>query len=794
MWTSRDRVVVLVLLVALAGFTAGYALGLAVSMFKSEPPGPEPPESVETETAETATGVQPPVTWTGVEAPATGAPEPSNATLELVWTSYGYRASWESLETLSSIYRAMGGSAFYMTPGVFETTVVETLVRPLTATVTAVTPMPSTAPAEARAAPEYSTTNIQVAGIDEPDVVKTNRTHIAVLHRDVVELYRAYPAGSLSLAAVYDIRKAVLEIVGDENLVLVSGSGYTEPVAPVQHHIVVRGVYMTEDGLVVIADEYRSPWPLESRTWVISLDTSMKLRWMRSITGRFYDARLYNQTLVLVTEASMIVRPVILEADAGAARIIPVPEPPIVASLEPIETIVAAFSLDTGSAATLTIVGAPPSTMYMSATGSLYLVLPGIEELHAILGDRVNATLAEIAERMEKAQPRGTKSLLVGVSVEPGPRLEPEASTVIPGIARKQWMIDEYNGTLRIVVEEQDWSDKQWRTRVGLYILDAETLDEIGRVDEIVLNERVHAARFLGPRLYLVTFRQIDPLFVIDLADPRKPRVLGYIEAPGFDEYLHPVNNTLLIGVGREDSKVRISLYKVMGDAKIKVLDRVYIGGDWRYAWSHVLDPRWGHRAFTLDMRHGYVMIPVEGWSQEYRETPEGIAEIGARRNGVAIVKLDTERGDLELRALLLHMGAARSLYIGDTLYTVAPESYPRVKAYDAETLEPIAYAPRPTEVTVRDIRANPESYSGKPVVVRGVSLRWTGLDEPPPVTRSDWVLDDGTRRIYVAAIMGPVPGKDEKVTVIGIVRLGPEDRPYIEPVEVVIAGEPGKS
>lgn len=786
---------ILALLVALAGLAAGYALGLITSTpSPGLPPGPEPPEDGEAETTETVTGTQPPDTWTGVEAPAAGAPEASNATLELVWTSYGYRTSWESLETLSLVYRAMGGLAFYKTLVVPQATVVEALVHPLAATVTAATAVPSAAPAGAGAVPEYSTTNIQVAGIDEPDIVKTNGTYIAVLHRDVVELYRAYPAGSLSLATVYDVRKTVLEIVGEERLVLVSGSGYTEPIAPVQHYIVVRGVYMTEDGLVVIADEYRSPWPLESRTWVISLDTGMKPRWIRSITGRFYDARLYNQTLVLVTEASMIMRPVILEAGAGAARIMPVPEPPIVASLEPIETIVAAFSLDTGSAAALTVVGAPPSTMYMSATGRLYLVLPGVEELHTILGDRVNATLAEIAEKMKKAQPRGTRSLLVRVSVEPGPRLEPEASTVIPGVARKQWMIDEYNGMLRIVVEEQDWSNERWRTRVGLYILDAETLDEVGRVDEIVLDERVHAARFLGPRLYLVTFRQVDPLFVIDLTDPGKPRVLGYLEAPGFDEYLHPLNDTLLIGVGREDTGVRVSLYKVMDDARIKVLDREYIGGDWRYAWSHVLDPRWGHRAFTLDRRHSYVMIPVEGWSREYRETPEGITEIGAGMSGVAVVKLDTERGSLELEALLAHTGATRSLYISDTLYTVAPENYPRIKAYDAETLEPIAYAPRPTKATVRDIRANPETYSGKPVVVKGVSLRWTGLDEPPPVTRSDWVLDDGTGRIYVAAVMGPVPERDEKVTVIGIVRLGPEDRPYIEPVEVIMAREPGES
>ncbi|BES82177.1 beta-propeller domain-containing protein [Pyrodictium abyssi] len=818
------RLAVLLLTAVAVSLAAGYLIGAWRSGESAQPEagGTTYTTTVATAPVPTCTPGQQNSTATGAvetttKRPGSGVPIaapsgpngmaacPVNAsrTVSLEWTGYGYRAPWEDIEAVRQ-YLLQAGKAgpvypirlgvAVAEPGALEAAVQATLEQ-LAAQAPITLEVQTEAAMSSPAQPEYSATNVQVAGVDEPDIVKTNGTHIAVATGRRVELYRAYPPGKLGLAGVFDAYRKIMEFVGDERLVLVS-DGHMEPVAPVQHYVRVRGLYMEGGRLIVLAEEARSPWPLEPRTWIIALSPSLEPLWIRSITGSFYDARLYNGTLVVVTSTGSLVRPMIV--DAIASRVIPAPEPPVIVGPGATETIVAAFSTETGNAATLTLIGAQPSAIYMPASGSLYLVLPGVEELHGVLGDRLDASIEDLLKKLESVERtlyRSLgKSLLVRVAVGHEPRLEAAASTVVPGLVRKQWMLDEYNGMLRVVLEEQSQKDGRRVTKVSLYILDAGTLKEVGRLDEVVVDERVHAVRFLGPRLYLVTFRQVDPLFAIDLSDPENPRVLGFLEAPGFDEYIHPVNETLLVGVGREGPRLRISLYRVHSDARIEVLSRVYIGSDkqgWSYAWSPVLDPRWGHRAFTLDARHGYILVPVSGVVRYY---VAGVVngktvtkEVVKPKSGVAVVKLDEAAGKLGLVAILEHRDAARSLYIDDAIYTVSPGSLPRIKAFDAETLKPIAYAPRPVEASIRDIREDPQSYQGRLVKIEGMSLGWSGLDEPPPVTRSDWVLSDGTGRIYVAATRGPIPSYGEKVTVIGTVRISGGGQPYIEPAEVII-------
>ena len=774
-------------------YTATHTITTTVTVTHT-PTTSEPHNDTATEAAETTTGRPD----NGTHAATPGIPggraaRQANAsrTVSLEWIGYGYRVSWEDIEAIRQyLLRTSGAGLPYLIEPIdlgFSVAVMESFVPK--ADVQAMPVSPSLAELE------YSTTNVQVAGVDEPDIVKTNGTHIAVATGSRVELYYAYPPSKLSMVKIFDAYIRVMEFVGDEKLVLVS-DGRVEPVAPVQHYVRVRGLYMDSDRLIVLAEETRSPWLLEPRTWVIALDASLEPLWVKSVTGSFYDARLYNGTLVVVTSTRSLIRPMIV--DATAPRIAPAHGSAVIVSPRTIETIVTAFNTETGKAATLTLIGAPPSAIYMSASGSLYLVLPGVEKLRSVLGDRLKTSVEELLEKLEEIEktfhPSPGKSLLVRVSVDEEPWLKPVASTVLPGLVRKQWMLDEYNGTLRIVLEGQSQVDGRWVTKVSLYILDAGTLKEVGKLDEVVVDERVHAVRFLGPRLYLVTFRQVDPLFVIDLSDPENPRVLGFLEAPGFDEYIHPVNETLLVGVGREGPQVRVSLYRVHSDARIEVLSRVYIGGDkqgWGYTWSPVLDPRWGHRAFTLDTRHGYILIPVSGIARYFvvgaDDSGTVTKEVVKPRSGVAVVKLDEAAGKLGLAAILEHRDASRSLYIDDVVYTVSPSSLPRVKAFNAETLKPLAYAPRPVETSIHDIREDPQSYQGKLVKIGGVSLGWSGLDEPPPVTRSDWVLSDGTGRIYVAATRGPIPSYGEKVTVIGIVRISGGGQPYIEPAEITI-------
>ncbi len=84
-----------------------------------------------------------------------------------------------------------------------------------------------------------------------------------------------------------------------------------------------------------------------------------------------------------------------------------------------------------------------------------------------------------------------------------------------------------------------------------LYILD-EKLNELSKIEDIAKDEQVYSARFIGKTGYVVTYKQTDPLFSIDLSDPKNPQIIGELKIPGFSEYLHPYGDGLLLGIGMD--------------------------------------------------------------------------------------------------------------------------------------------------------------------------------------------------------------------------------------------------
>jgi uncharacterized secreted protein with C-terminal beta-propeller domain len=113
----------------------------------------------------------------------------------------------------------------------------------------------------------------------------------------------------------------------------------------------------------------------------------------------------------------------------------------------------------------------------------------------------------------------------------------------------------------------------------------------IGKLENLARTERIYSARFINDRLYLVTFRQIDPLFVIDLRDPTNPKVLGELKIPGVSQYLHPYDENHIIGVGKDAiaideqgrefalfAGVKVSLFDVSDVASPKEVSTVNFG------------------------------------------------------------------------------------------------------------------------------------------------------------------------------------------------------------------------
>ncbi len=189
------------------------------------------------------------------------------------------------------------------------------------------------------------------------------------------------------------------------------------------------------------------------------------------------------------------------------------------------------------------------------------------------------------------------------------------ASGEVPGQLLNQFSMSEYNDDLRVATTAFNWTGEQNPTSaVRVLRPNGNELTQIGVVDGLGHNEQIYAVRFLGTQGYVVTFRQTDPLYVVDLSDPTAPAVTGELKIPGYSAYLHPVGDGLLLGVGQdasEDGRVQgtqLSLFDVHDPANPQRLSTLAIGG---YS-----EAEWDHHAFLYWPEDGTIVLPVSpGWN-----------------------------------------------------------------------------------------------------------------------------------------------------------------------------------
>jgi len=187
-------------------------------------------------------------------------------------------------------------------------------------------------------------------------------------------------------------------------------------------------------------------------------------------------------------------------------------------------------------------------------------------------------------------------------------------SGTVSGYLLSQWSLSEHRGVLRVVsTETPAWWGTGRESESFLTTLrpSGGALVQAGRVGELGKGERVYAVRFVGDTGYVVTFRQIDPLYTIDLSQPERPRVLGELKIPGYSAYLHPIGEDLLLGVGQDADEqgrpqgTQLSIFDVSDLRKPTRLHTRHLGLGWSEAESD-------HHAFLYWPRTGLVVIPFE--------------------------------------------------------------------------------------------------------------------------------------------------------------------------------------
>ncbi|WP_186668067.1 beta-propeller domain-containing protein [Sporosarcina sp. BP05] len=275
-------------------------------------------------------------------------------------------------------------------------------------------------------------------------------------------------------------------------------------------------------------------------------------------------------------------------------------------------------------------------------------------------------------------------------------------SATLKGHLLNQFSMDEHNGYFRVVTTEGNmWDDKN-PSKNHLFILD-ENLNTTGSIEGLAKGERIYSARFMGDKAYMVTFRETDPLFVIDVANPTAPKVLGELKIPGFSNYLHPLDDNHLIGFGYETVAeknpqggepliltmgMKISLFDVTDFNNPKETDTEIIGG--RGTYSPV---QYDHKALFQHKERNLYGFPVSIYDEIGKDH-----NIDFQSSGALVYEITPEHG-IVLKGDLLKAKSSgeqygdwereiqRMLYSKDILYTV---SMKEIKNYSLDTYAPI--------------------------------------------------------------------------------------------------------
>jgi len=485
----------------------------------------------------------------------------------------------------------------------------------------------------------FSRTNVQVQGVDELDTVKTDGEYLYLVSSNNVSIVRATPTAEMQIVARITATDLGVEL--DPNTT-----------------VYIAGMFVEGDRLAVVSSAWAYVWlarepivpgpgpvpsvePQRLRSWVSIFDlstiSSPRLEFAFGVTGTYLAARSTSGHVYLIAQDYVIkyedqyLLPETCTEEAcvtGDSREIWYDPESKEAGLF---TNILAVNVETGDHETFSVLTGWTSTIYMSPQ-ALYLTFLKWE------GD-----LSSADEWMA-----GSFWTSVYKIVASGVVMGATASGDVPGALLNQFSMDEHEGYLRVA------TTIGWGQSNSVYVLN-ETLGIVGALEGIAEDEQIFAARFVGDNLYLVTFRQIDPFFVIDLSDPTDPRLLGELEIPGFSSYLHPVDSDHILGIGQENWTLKVSLFDVSDPTHPVESSRWTVANT---SWSEAL---YDHKAVLFDGPKALFVLPIYGWDGEsgayvFRVTPtDGISLRGVISHGFA------------------YADVYRSLYIGDTLYTVSP-------------------------------------------------------------------------------------------------------------------------
>jgi uncharacterized secreted protein with C-terminal beta-propeller domain len=597
----------------------------------------------------------------------------------------------------------------------------------------------------------YSQTNIQVAGVDEPDIIKNDNRYIYTISGSTLAIIDAYPATGASVISRTEIADTPKDIfVNGDRLVLFStGTGTPETITQPSG---------AEPGIVqeMVMPPYRYYSPITHATiYDISDRKNPSVLKDYTMDGDYTDARMIGSLVYMITREQVYTysgNQVVVPALREGTRTVIQPDVWYFDNREYQYTFTTITSFDVASGnekdAQTYLLGSG-NTLYVSQD-AIYVsyqryhpviykrqgqeVLPVIAvdvgDSGTVSSSRV-ATIPPDFNTMTESERQSVLDGLRNAEQDAIRRQEADQTTTVvhkiginngaityiakgevPGTLDNQFSMDEFNDNLRLATTSSVYTPQYGQyTYNNVYVLDGK-MATIGSLTHIAEQETIYSTRFIGDRLYMVTFKRIDPFFVIDLSNPRSPKILGKLKIPGYSDYLHPYDATHIIGIGKETttnewggvstSGVKLALFDVSDVANPKQLDKVQIG-DAGSDSAALTD----HHAFLFDRSKNLLVIPVRAVSTApvikgdyYNYQPQ--IWYGAYVFGLTPQTGFTLRGTVQHGSGdsgYYYYGSStsevkRSLYIGDVLYTMSSK---QIKANPLDDLNTtIATIPLP--------------------------------------------------------------------------------------------------
>lgn len=529
---------------------------------------------------------------------------------------------------------------------------------------------------------DYSTTNIQVENVDEADIVKTDGEYVYSISDDTV--YITYAKNPTEMNIVAKIQEPLSNIypedliIQNNKLIIISGN--------------------TSKTVVKIYD-------------LADIESPDKIKEFE-INKEYYTSRYINGNLYVISSGRVLSEGNLEYVEDGATV---TPDKPNAYKINDlytrIQTVIASYNLN-----------APENKIkvqsylmdvenaYISEK-NMYLIDNGYSgsrdvEFSDIFGIKGLLGLGDVIEERDSTY----GSNIYKFNFKEDGSVEYQTKTKVEGTTIDQFSLDEKDDNLRVAL---------YTTKGSRVVVLDNNLKQLGETAYLAMGEKMYSARFVGDRAYLVTYKNIDPLYSIDLSDPANPKALGALKIPGYSTYLQPYDENHIIGFGFQTEEtvrrnslgrvtsssakvtgMKMALFDVSDISNPKMISEEVIGDS--KTNSTVLE---NHKALLLDKERNLLAIPIKNYTTDLSITEDDDISSATKsytsylksrtynKVGYAVYSLDTANG-FNLRGIITHdvnsndyTSDIRGLYIDNTLYTVSNKE---IKANNIDTLAEI--------------------------------------------------------------------------------------------------------